>query len=53
MNNDSYNVRSQDIGPDKKTGGLEESLTQLTSYNSFIYDLNTERRERRIFGLHI
>lgn len=43
-NTDSSNVRMQDIGRDKMTAGPEEGLTQLSSCNSFIYDLIRERR---------
>lgn len=44
MNNDNSNVRTQDIGPDWKTGGPKECLALLSLYNSFIYNLFTERR---------
>lgn len=51
MSNDSYNGRIQDIGPDQETGGTEEGRAQMSSYNSLIYDLITERRKGSIFGL--
>lgn len=51
MSSDSYNARIQDIGPDQKTGGTEGGWAQMSSYNSFIYDLIMERREWSIFSL--
>lgn len=51
MNNDSYNVRIQDIRPATGQEILKKALPQLSSYNSLIYDLISERRKTSSLGL--
>lgn len=45
MRNDSSNVKIQDIGPFKRQEILKKDKPQLSSYNSFIYDVITQKRE--------
>lgn len=45
MRNDRYNVRIQDTGPFKRQEILRKNKPQLSSSNSFIYDVITQKRE--------
>lgn len=52
MRNDSYNVRIQDIGAAKRQEILKKDKPRLSSYNSFIYDVITQKRAGSTFGLY-
>lgn len=45
IRNDSYNVRIQDTGPFKRQEILRKDKPQLSSSNSFIFDVITQKRE--------